>query len=116
LIAKDESIFLEIIKTKYTKKDIPPTWMMQKIYILLNGALLCSWCMVYGVLHSCNQFRHFYAGFHVPVGLQCAFDAPAKFGEHDVDVLCLPVFNVVLDLQHELLYGGEFGRVQLQFG
>ena len=55
----------------------------------------------------------FDTGFCVSVGFQCAFDAPAKFGEHDIDLLGFPVFNVVLDLQHERLYGGEFGCIQI---
>ena len=58
----------------------------------------------------------FDAGFHVSVGLQCALDAPTKFRKYNVHFLWLPVCNVVLYLHHELLYGGEFGRIQLQFG
>lgn len=56
----------------------------------------------------------FNAGFHVAVGLKRALDAPAKFREYDVDLLRFAVFNVVLDLHHERLYGREFGRMQLQ--
>ncbi len=50
------------------------------------------------------------------VGLQRALDAPAEFGEHDVDLLRFAVFYVVLDLQHERFYSREFGCVQLQLG
>lgn len=57
----------------------------------------------------------FDAGFRVSVGLQGALDAPVKFGKHDVHFLGLPVYNVVLDLHHKRLYGGEFRRMQLQF-
>jgi hypothetical protein len=31
-------------------------------------------------------------------------------------LLRFAVFNVVLDLHHERLDGGEFGRMQFQFG
>ena len=58
----------------------------------------------------------FDAGFHVSVGLQCALDAPPKFRERNVHFLGLPVFNVVLDLHHELLYGSEFRHMQFHFG
>ena len=66
-------------------------------------------------LRRSNNFRHFDAGLDPAIRLQRALDAPTKFGEHNVYLLRLPVGNVVLDLQHERLDGGEFGRIQLQF-
>jgi len=66
-----------------------------------------------GALVAPLQFN---AGFHVSVRLQRALDAPPKFRKHNVQFLRFTVFYVVLDLQLERLYGGEFGRMQLQFG
>ena len=62
-----------------------------------------------------DNFRHFDAGLDPAIRLQCALYSPTKFGKHNVYLLRLAIGNVVLDLQHQRLNRGEFGRIQLQF-